>query len=278
MPELPEVETIARGLAPELIGQRIVAAEVRGAKAVGGDAALFTARVVGRAVEGVHRRGKMLLLDLDVPREKEGGLFLAVHLKMTGRLWVPPEGTGPDVHTHVVMRLLNGRELHFRDVRKFGWCRCLTGDELAAMPFFRTLGPEPLEIGPEEFLARLEGRRGRIKALLLDQKVVAGIGNIYADEALFRAGIRPEARADALSAARLRRLFAEVQEVLRQGIRENGASISDYRDARGDAGAFQNSFRVYGRGGEPCVACGGRLRAVTVAGRTSTYCPRCQKG
>lgn len=272
MPELPEVETIARGLAPEILGRRIVAAEVRYAGTVGGDARLFCARVAGREVLGVRRRGKMLLVDLDAD------LCLAVHLKMTGRLWVPPDRTPPDAHTHVVMDLSDGRSLHFRDVRKFGWCRCLTLDELAALPFLKTLGPEPFEMTADDFLARLQGRTGRIKALLLDQKVLAGVGNIYADEALFRAGIRPEARADEVSAPRLRRLFAAVVEVLEQGIRENGASISDYRDAKGDAGAFQNSFNVYGRGGQPCGVCGARLRAVTVAGRTSTYCPKCQRG
>jgi len=272
MPELPEVETIARGLAPEITERRIVAAEVRRAGAVGGDAGLFCARVAGREVLGVGRRGKMLLVDLDAD------LCLAVHLKMTGRLWTPPPGLPPDRHTHVVMDLSDGRSLHFRDVRRFGWCRCLTLDELAALPFLKTLGPEPFAMTADDFLARLAGRSGKIKALLLDQKVLAGVGNIYADEALFRAGIRPAARADGLSAARLRRLFAAVVGVLRQGIRENGASISDYRDAHGDAGAFQNSFKVYGRGGQPCAACGARLRSEAVSGRTSTYCPRCQKG
>lgn len=272
MPELPEVETIARGLAPELEGRRILAAEVRFAGAVGGDARLFCARVAGREVLGIRRRGKLLMADLDAD------LCLAVHLKMTGRLWTPPRGMPADRHTHVVMDLSGGGSLHFRDVRKFGWCRCLTLDELAALPFLQTLGPEPLDMSAADFLARLAGRTGRIKALLLDQKVLAGVGNIYADEALFRAGIRPTARADAVSPPRLRRLFAAVREVLLQGIRENGASISDYRDARGDAGAFQNSFAVYGRGGRPCVSCGGALRAESVGGRTSTYCPNCQKG
>jgi len=272
MPELPEVETIARGLAPEIVGRRIMAAQVRHAGAVGGDARQFCARVAGREVLGVRRRGKMLIVELDAD------LCLAVHLKMTGRLWVPPDGTGPDAHTHVVMALSDGRELHFRDVRKFGSCRCLTLAELAELPFLKTLGPEPFEMTADDFLARLKGRTGRIKALLLDQKVLAGVGNIYADEALFRAGIRPEARADAIGAPRLRGLFAAVIEVLAQGIRENGASISDYRDAKGDAGAFQNSFRVYGRGGQPCTVCGGKLKAVAVAGRTSTYCPKCQRG
>ena len=285
MPELPEVETIARGLAPEIVGQAVRDVSVRYAGAVGGDAETFSRRVTGKTVAAVRRRGKMLLLDL---LDAEGAarpagqypipvMHVAVHLKMTGRLWTPPEGHEPDSHTHVVMRLSNGRELHFRDVRKFGWCRALTPGELEAMPFYAGLGPEPLEMSGDDFLARLAGRRGRVKGLVLDQRVLAGVGNIYADESLFRARIRPDASAAALGEKRLRRLFAALREVLLLGIAQNGASISDYRDARGDAGAFQNSFLVYGRAGRPCTVCGAALKSTTVAGRTTVWCPRCQR-
>ncbi|EPR35478.1 formamidopyrimidine-DNA glycosylase [Alkalidesulfovibrio alkalitolerans DSM 16529] len=285
MPELPEVETIARGLAPEIVGQAVRDVSVRYAGAVGGDAETFSRRVTGKTIAAVRRRGKMLLLDL---LEAEGAarpagqnplpfMHVAVHLKMTGRLWTPPEGHDPDCHTHVIMRLSNGRELHFRDVRKFGWCRALTPGELDAMPFYAGLGPEPLELAEADFMARFSGRRGRIKGLLLDQRVLAGVGNIYADESLFRARIRPDASAAGLGEKRLRRLFATLCEVLLLGIAQNGASISDYRDARGDAGAFQNSFLVYGRAGKPCTVCGATLKSTTVAGRTTVWCPRCQR-
>lgn len=285
MPELPEVETIARGLAPEIVGHVVRDVSVRYAGAVGGDAEAFARRVTCRTIAAVRRRGKMLLLDLVDAQgaERPAGqaprpvMHVAVHLKMTGRLWTPPEGHEPDSHTHVVMRLLKGRELHFRDVRKFGWCRALTPEELDAMPFYAGLGPEPLEMAADDFLTRFAGRKGRIKGLLLDQRVLAGVGNIYADESLFRARIRPDASAAALGEKRLRRLFEAVREVLLLGIAQNGASISDYRDARGDAGAFQNSFLVYGRAGRPCTACGATLKSTTVAGRTTVWCPRCQR-
>ncbi|WP_029893459.1 bifunctional DNA-formamidopyrimidine glycosylase/DNA-(apurinic or apyrimidinic site) lyase [Desulfohalovibrio reitneri] len=271
MPELPEVETIARGLAPLVVGRTIEAAEVTWAKSCGGCAETFASRVVGRRIEGVRRRGKMLLVDLD------RGMLVA-HLKMTGRLWVPPEDFQADNHTHIKMRLSGGVPLHFRDVRKFGWLRCLSTGELAAMDLYRTMGPEPLELDAAGFRKLFAGRRGAVKALLLNQKVIAGVGNIYADEALFTAKIRPDAKADRLSAKRLDRLYAALRAALEQGIAENGASFRDYVNARGDAGSFQNSFQVYGKKGHPCPRCQAELQAATVAGRTSTYCPRCQKG
>jgi len=287
MPELPEVETIARGLAPRLDSRTITAVDslwegslADGPPGLPRDALLR--RVPGCRVMGVRRRAKLLLLDL---KGAGNDLVLAFHLKMTGGLIMVERGPGhpsdPPAYARILFLLDDGATLCFRDMRKFGWCRAFeqgaagpTG--LDAWPFWASLGPEPLELDDHGFAALFRGRRARIKALLLDQSVIAGIGNIYADEALFRAGIRPDAGADRVSRTRLERLGREVRAVLREGIAANGSSIRDYRDAGGDAGSFQNDFRVYGRGGEPCRCCDKTLRAMRVAGRTSTFCPGCQ--
>jgi formamidopyrimidine-DNA glycosylase len=270
MPELPEVETIARGLAPLVVGKRIADARVFYPPVVGGKPARFRERVVGRVVAGVRRRGKLLIIDLD------DGTHLAIHLRMTGRVTVEPNGTVSDRHTHVVLVLDGGVELVFNDQRKFGRFMALSAKELASWPFFAGLGPEPLEIGAEEFVGLLAGRSGRIKALLLDQGTLAGVGNIYADECLFRAGIHPAASARSLGRVRLVKLHRHLQEVLEEGLREGGSSFRDYVDALGQRGGFQKRFAVYSRKGLACVGCGCVLESAKVAGRTSTFCPACQ--
>ncbi len=286
MPELPEVETIARGLRETLVGRSIRKVCVRELRALGayeGGGDGFCCSLQGRTVEGIRRRGKLLLVDL-----REGGT-LAVHLRMTGRFYLPDPGTEPDKHTHLIFELepLTPAEaggepgldrVFFHDVRKFGSC-CLYPDEssLQQMPFLAALGPEPLELDKDAFIRLFAGKKARIKALLLDQKTIAGIGNIYADESLFRAGIRPDARAADLSDARLAALHRALQEVLREAIAACGSSFSDYRDARGNVGAFQNRFQVYGRSGKSCLRCGRKLITEKVAGRTSVFCPICQK-
>ncbi len=285
MPELPEVETIARGLRETLVGRRIRKVCVREPRALGsyeGGGDGFCCSLEGRTVGGIRRRGKLLLVDL-----QEGGT-LAVHLRMTGRFYLPDPGAKPDKHTHLIFELESQEakedgqsgldRVFFHDVRKFGSC-CLYADEadLRRMPFLAALGPEPLELDKDAFIRLFAGKKARIKALLLDQKTIAGIGNIYADESLFRAGIRPDARAADISDARLAGLHRELQEVLREAIAACGSSFSDYRDARGNVGAFQNRFQVYGRSGKYCLRCGRRLVTEKVAGRTSVFCPVCQK-
>jgi len=309
MPELPEVETIACGLAPEVQGRVIAHVEVRYPGAVCPSAGpgrtrkttsaetgrAFVHRVRGRRIERVGRRAKLLIFDLGpgpadtigavedrpageaVHKPASDGLHLVFHLKMTGSVWIPPQGAQPDNHTHIVFTLDNGCAVHFRDIRKFGWCLALTGQELATMPFFAALGPEPLEIGEDEFVGLFQGRGAGMKSLLLNQEIIAGIGNIYADESLFRAGIHPRTRAVDVPDARLRALHKALQDVLRQAIAENGSTFSNYRTAQGDAGAFQNRFLVYGKADEQCVKCGGKLKSEVVAGRTSVFCPTCQK-
>ncbi|MDO9632720.1 MAG: bifunctional DNA-formamidopyrimidine glycosylase/DNA-(apurinic or apyrimidinic site) lyase [Humidesulfovibrio sp.] len=286
MPELPEVETIARTLASEVESRLILGVEVLDESAIAPEPGSFRERVLGRRIARVDRRGKLLLLHLQAAGGKDGG-EIAVHLRMTGRVLALPPGESP-VRPRVVLTLSDrgcgAMLLVFSDVRRFGRMHAFAPgggpDSIDHWPFYRDLGPEPLLITAEEFRQRLAPRgkksKARIKALLLDQGVIAGIGNIYADEALLRAGIRPDAVAGAVSARRQDRLFAAIQAVLTQAIAENGSSIRDYRDAHGDAGSFQNHFQAYGRAGQPCLTCGAALRSLRVAGRTSTFCPHCQ--
>jgi formamidopyrimidine-DNA glycosylase len=275
MPELPEVETIARGLRETLPGLAFAGVAVYDLRAVPGhEPEEFVRRTRGRTVANVRRRGKLLLLDLEFDAAPQS--VLTVHLRMTGRVVHGPD-RAPESHERIRFSMNDGSVLTFADVRRFGGCRVFTPAELERWTFWNVLGPEPLEIGEAEFVELFRGRRAKIKGLLLDQRVIAGVGNIYADESLFRAGIRPDAVASGLSAARLKRLRKALCEVLRQAIAENGSSISDYRNARGDAGAFQNSFQVYGKAGEPCARCGRTLCGCRVAGRSSTYCDECQK-
>lgn len=273
MPELPEVETIARTLAPEVLGRTIrsVCAPDPSALLPGPEA--FAALATGAAIRSVGRRGKLLLLSLD--RNGRDGGDIAAHLRMTGRIVAYAPGREPE-RPRAVLELSGGVRLCFADVRRFGAMHAFGPGAMAAWPFYASLGPEPFALTESAFQNRLGAGRARIKALLLDQTVLAGIGNIYADESLFRAGIRPDTPARALTPRKRNALFAAIQAVLAQAIAENGSSIRDYRDAHGDAGAFQNHFLAYGRAGLPCLECGQPMRSMRVAGRTSTYCPHCQ--
>ena len=273
MPELPEVETIVRGLAPAICGRTIDRAELlfkpllrRGPK--GGLAAL-----AGRRVLGARRRGKMALI------ECEGGITLVFHLKMTGQLLLAAPGAEPpDKHTRLVVKFRDGGpELWFRDIRKFGFLVCVSGDPEAGCAELACLGPEPLGLGLEEFVRALGKRKGRIKGVLLDQTVIAGIGNIYADEMLFDAAIHPETPASALSKNDVARLWGSMRKVLAAAIEAKGSSLRDYVDADGRAGEFQLSHKVYGREGEPCMRCGRPVRRIVVGGRGTYFCPRCQR-
>jgi formamidopyrimidine-DNA glycosylase len=271
MPELPEVESIAAGLRRTITGLEIVEVELRRTALLRRGRRGDLAALRGQTVTAVRRRGKHLIIEC-------AGRALVFHLKMTGGFqWTVPAEPG-DAHTHLVIRFKNApRELRFRDVRKFGFLLCLPADELAACRELRVLGPEPLEIGAEEFLSRLRARKGRLKSLLLDQTFVAGIGNIYADEMLFEAGIHPLDTAGRLSRPRALRLWAAMRGVLGRAVAAGGSSIRDYRNADGEIGHFQDDHRVYGREGEPCGRCGAPLRRRVIGGRSSHFCPRCQR-
>ncbi|CAM2061368.1 Formamidopyrimidine-DNA glycosylase [Desulfovibrionales bacterium] len=292
MPELPEVETIVRGLAVACQGHRIQAVDLRWPGCIADDPTAFVAALSGLRIASVSRRGKLLLLALDgktnptpLPATLSGLIppctnILAVHLKMTGRLFIDDPAHPialDDPHIRAVFLTEDESRLIFHDQRKFGTLRLMTPDALTAWDFFRTMGPEPLALNSDTFSLRLAGRRGRIKTLLLDQTVLAGIGNIYADESLFRAGIQPNTPANTLAPYRLHQLQAAIQEVLTEAIAACGSSIRNYRDAYGNVGTFQKTLRIYGRVGLPCLVCGTTIRMTKIASRTSTFCPVCQR-
>lgn len=264
MPELPEVETVARSIKP-LVGRRILTAEFRGLRVLrGGDPENMAASLEGRKIAAVRRYGKFILVSL------QGGGYLVIHLGMTGRLLL---GGPPGKHTHAILTLDRGGVLLYDDSRQFGRLEY----SAAFPPRVNRLGPEPLEVSLEDFAAALRRRQTRIKALLLNQDFLRGLGNIYADEALFRAGIHPLARASRIRGERAQRLHEAITAVLTEAIAAGGSSISDYVDAQGRKGFFQLSHRVYQRTGEPCVTCGAPIRRLLVAQRSSHFCPKCQK-
>lgn len=270
MPELPEVETIRRTLARHLLGQEVRAVLLL-TPAVwrGGD----PDAMVGRRITVLDRRGKHLLISLD----GQPGLVLHVHLGMTGRLiFVPPGGPLPDRHVHAQFSFDHGK-LYYQDTRRFGYLELLPGGALEGHPRL-CLGPEPLD---EEFTAgmlqgMLAGRRAPVKAVLLDQHILAGIGNIYADEALHRAGVHPLRPAGDLSRREVEALRDALREVLEEAIAARGTTFSDYRDGEGQPGQFVWRLRVYGREGEPCPGCGTPVARERLGGRSTYFCPRCQ--
>lgn len=256
------METVARSIAP-IVGRRIVSAEFTCPRILLGDAERMSAAVAGRRIRGIRRRGKFIVIDLD------GGHCLTVHLGMTGKLLL---GGSLGKHTHALVNLDRG-VLRFEDQRQFGRIEVSRG--LPAR--VEKLGPEPLEVSLAEFAARLKRRKARIKSVLLDQHFIRGVGNIYADEALFRAGIHPLALGARLRPDRVKQLRAAIVEVLTQAIEKGGSSISDYVDAEGRKGFFQLEHRVYQRTGEPCVKCGTAIRRILVAQRGTHFCPKCQR-
>ncbi|EFL51920.1 formamidopyrimidine-DNA glycosylase [Solidesulfovibrio fructosivorans JJ]] len=281
MPELPEVETIARALAPGLTGRAVTGLVVPDPKVLAGPRtkAAFAKNLVGRPITTVDRRAKLLLVRLG-PRPEVAGdaaAVLAFHLKMTGRFHIASADAPVPERARLLVDLNDGQALVFSDLRRFGTARLFSPEGLAAWDFYASLGPEPWDMTPEAFTTALSRRSTRIKAVLLDQTVIAGIGNIYADESLHAAGIHPETRAGDISPSRAEKLLAAIQAVIARAIAAGGSTIRDYRTPDGVEGGFQNEFAVYGKAGEPCPDCGTKLVAVKVAGRTSTFCPTCQK-
>jgi len=256
MPELPEVETTIRTLRPHIIGERITGFDLLSARAA---PATLGWRIAGQTVCEVGRHGKFILIDLDSAR-------LAIHLRMTGKLLV----SGPSTHPRAVIHT-TGPAVVFDDIRQFGSMQLLEPGQLPP-----NLGPDFLSITAEEFAALAGRRSGAVKRLLLDQSCVAGLGNIYADEGLFRARIHPLARPSRLSRRRLAGLHSAAVEMLRDAIAAGGSSISDYADAFGTRGSFQLQHAVYGRQGQPCRVCGRPIRRIVVAQRGTHYCGRCQ--
>jgi formamidopyrimidine-DNA glycosylase len=272
VPELPEVETVRRTLELGLVGRRI--AEVRRLswpRTIAEPAPeLFQELLRDRLVTGLERRAKYIIIRLD------HGDALVVHLRMTGRLTLQDDDAIPDTHTHVVLRLDGGGQLFFRDTRKFGRIWLLDTAGLKALD--ERLGPEPLEdtLTAEEFRTLLRRRKGRLKSILLDQKFIAGLGNIYVDEALWTARLHPLRTVPSLADDEIDRLYHAIREVLSLAVERRGTSFSDYRDARGDLGSNQDYLNVYGRAGEPCPRCGAPIERIVVAQRGTHFCPHCQ--
>ena len=291
MPELPEVETIARGLASRVIGD-VIESVWLGSKPepLKSTASEIVATLESTRIAGVRRVGKHSVFNLEnggrasspapkklrkkssktrKPPPSSTTAQWIVHLGMTGRMLVCKPDQEIEKHTHAIARLASGRELRFVDPRRFG--------RLSVAHGFEAAGSEPLEVELDHFMDLFRGRRTPIKSALLNQKLLRGVGNIYADEALFRAGIRPRRTAASLTRKDLPRLYAAVQVVLKEAIEQGGSSISNYVDADGEEGFFQLQHRVYGREGQPCLVCKTPIKRVVIAGRSSHYCPRCQK-
>jgi formamidopyrimidine-DNA glycosylase len=264
MPELPEVETIARGVDERLRGDRIETTWFsEKPEPFQSSPQLMASELPGRRIDRVHRVGKHIVFDL-------GDLQWVVHLGMSGRLLVADPDTPVPRHTHGILHLVSGRELRFVDPRRFGRMALKTTR-------FAGTGQEPFQISKDEFAALFRPRRTSIKAALLNQKLLHGVGNIYADESLFRAGIRPRRMARHLKRAELDRLHSSLQTVLQEAISLGGSSVSDYVDAAGVAGFFQLEHRVYLRTGQPCLVCETPIQRMVVAGRGTHYCPHCQR-
>jgi formamidopyrimidine-DNA glycosylase len=304
MPELPEVETIARGLAKRVAGEVIESVWLGQKKEpLKSPAPQIAATLEQSRIVAVRRMGKHIVFDLDrveratspaksrklnrkkaaaskksLPTAKEAGEGASptraqwiVHLGMTGRLQVCEPGTEVEKHTHAILKLSSGRELRFVDPRRFGRLSVVQAGD------FDATGTEPLEIEFEPFSKLFRGRKTPIKSALLNQKLLRGVGNIYADESLFRAGIRPRRRAASITREQLRKLHFAIQEVLKEAIALGGSSISDYVNSDGEEGFFQSQHRVYGRESEGCLVCKTPVKRIVIAGRSSHYCPTCQK-
>jgi len=273
MPELPEVETVRRALALELAGRTITGVRGRSVSMRRPlDVEQLASVLPGCRFASPRRRGKYLLIDLDRP-----GTLLN-HLGMSGRLTISEAGAPVLPHTHVALELDDGRELRFVDPRRFGLMAWLPPGAEANDPSLAALGIEPLDPGLERLLPPLlKARRAPLKSLLLDQHLVAGIGNIYAVEALWRAGIRPTRSGHRTSIDRLVRLAREVQSVLGEAVEQGGTTIRDYATPDGDFGYFAIHLTAYGRQGQSCLRCATTLRADVIAGRTTAWCPRCQR-
>ena len=274
MPELPEVETIAADLRPHLVGRTVIRCELLFPTIVRHpEPEVFVDSVVGQQITSIGRRGKYILIRL------VDDLVLVVHLGMSGQLRLVDASTPLAAHTHAVFDLDDGRQLRYVDPRRFG--RLLLGTEAAlreakAMP---PLGPEPIDpgFGADDMYQRFRRRKAKLKAILLDQSTIAGVGNIYADESLHRARLRPDRIAGSLSKKSVRRLHESLRESLLVAIQNRGSSVDTYRDAWGEFGEQQEKLLVYGRAGQPCFTCGRPLSLVRIAGRSSVFCRHCQR-
>jgi len=272
MPELPEVETVVRGLRRTITGQTITGVDIHNAERIFPDKSRFVSIMTGQTVTDVRRRGKNILIDLS------GGQTLWVHLKMTGHFYYQPSSDAIEKHDHLIFHLANnGHNLRFNDYRRFGRLRIYPTSEIMNQKGLIELGPEPLEISSDEFANLLKSRSRMIKPALLDQTLIVGIGNIYADESLYLSRIHPRRLTDTISATKLRELHGHLQGILRRAIRLMGTSVDTFTGLNGRPGRYQKYLLAYGREDEPCDHCGTPIRREKIGSRSAHYCPRCQR-
>ncbi|GGH14792.1 DNA-formamidopyrimidine glycosylase [Paenibacillus segetis] len=274
MPELPEVETVRRTLTELIVGKTIQSVTVSLPRIIQrpDDIKRFEIELIGHRILEIGRRGKFLRIIMD-------GLVLVSHLRMEGRYGLYDKSDPVEKHTHVIFHFTDGSELRYKDVRQFGTMHLFrTGEEFTMNPLAK-LGLEPLDSSftAEAFREVISGRSTKIKPALLNQEYVVGLGNIYVDEALFRAGIHPEYPAKELSAAKLDELYEAIKSTLQEAVDAGGSSIKSFVNGQGEMGMFQHSFQIYGRKGEPCVSCGHAVEKTVVGGRGTHYCPNCQR-
>ena len=283
MPELPEVETVGRGLRLVLPGRRIMGVRLSAKTDFIDDPASLERELPGTRVTGIERFGKFMVIGLEpeggLERERrgkdDGKIALLMHLGMTGQIVVTPAEASVPPHTHFFLALDDGRELRYTDIRRFGRIRILLDGEREAL--IGRLGLDPLEMSEKDFRQTITSRGAQIKALLMDQRVLRGMGNIYTDESLWRGEIHPMLLGTKLSEREVKALYKAIHGVLTEAIRSRGSSVSDYVDSDGQRGEFQLRHRVYQREGKKCFRCGGMIRRAIVAGRSSFFCPRCQR-
>ncbi len=276
MPELPEVETVVKGLRPIVEDKKITDIEIRVEDLIGypeDNIDKFKEELIGSSICAVDRRGKYIVFELDIDKK------MIIHLRMTGKLLVSEVEKYRDKHTHVIFSLDDGQEIRFNNVRKFGRIYLIDPEHPEQAGGFAELGPEPLseDLTAEKFKKLFENRRGIIKSLLMNQKFIAGIGNIYADEILFLSGIRPDRTADTLSDMEKEKIYFNMRDILTKGILYGGTTFSDYVNAFGQEGSFQVELRVYQKEGEECYKCGTPIEKTKIGGRSTYYCPKCQK-
>lgn len=275
MPELPEVETVVNGLRSILKGRKIIDIEVREEALIGypeADVEKFKEELTNCKITAMDRRGKYIIIKLDSQKE------MIIHLRMTGKLLVKEVKSYRDKHTHVIFVLDDGQEIRFNNVRKFGRIYLIDPEHPEQAGGYAELGPEPLssDFSVEDFKKLFDNRRGIIKSLLMNQKFIAGIGNIYADEILFMSGIKPDRTADTLTEKEKEKIYFNMREILAKGIKYGGTTFSDYVNAFGEKGSFQMELKVYQREGQNCYECGTAVKKTKIGGRSTYYCSKCQ--
>ena len=276
MPELPEVETVIKGLRPLITDKIVTEVEIREENMIAypeADISAFKNSLVGSKIEAVNRRGKYIIIELNTDKN------MVIHLRMTGKLLVKEVKEFRDKHTHVIFSLNDGQEIRFNNIRKFGRVYLIDKNHPEQAGGLADLGPEPLsdKLTLEDFKKLFENRRALMKSLLLNQHFIAGIGNIYADEILFRSKVRPDRTADTLTETEKEAIYHNMRDILEKGIIYGGTSFSDYVNAFGEKGSFQEELRVHQREGEKCYNCESIVEKIKISGRSTYFCPQCQK-